>query len=318
MKCRSFFNLSKGVTIFLTLALALCFPSSVSAVETTIVSVSAPNQPIHSGEQFTVNIVVEPGTAIAGMQFDLTFDPLLVTADSVEEGNLLTQDGASTYFNPGEIDNEAGTITGVFGAIISPGQTVSTIGTFATITLTAGTEGGTCPLTLSGVAVGDMDGQSVPVSVVNGEVTINQPPVLNLIGDKSVNEGELLEFTISGTDPDGDVLTYSASNLPQGASFDPESRTFSWTPDEAGTYPDIHFEVTDGSLTDSEDININVNQPYEDWDVNSDGAVNVLDMILAGQHWGKVGLTGWIQEDVNEDGTISVLDMILIGQHWTG
>ena len=56
----------------------------------------------------------------------------------------------------------------------------------------------------------------------------------------------------------------------------------------------------------------------EDWDVSTDGAVNVLDMIRVGQHWDEAGLEGWIREDVNEDGTVNVLDMILIGQHWTG
>jgi hypothetical protein len=54
------------------------------------------------------------------------------------------------------------------------------------------------------------------------------------------------------------------------------------------------------------------------WDVNSDSDVNVLDMILIGQHWGQTGSPGWIPEDVNSDGTVNVLDMIVIGQHWTG
>jgi hypothetical protein len=53
-------------------------------------------------------------------------------------------------------------------------------------------------------------------------------------------------------------------------------------------------------------------------DVNGDGWVNVLDLILVGQHFGESGPLGWIPEDVNEDGQIDVLDMILIGQHWTG
>ena len=94
----------------------------------------------------------------------------------------------------------------------------------------------------------------------SGEV-INRPPVLNAIGDKSVHEGELLEFTISASDPDGDPLTYSASNLPSGASFDAQTRTFSWTPGsgQAGSYPNVHFAVSDGELTDSEDITITVN-----------------------------------------------------------
>ncbi len=53
-----------------------------------------------------------------------------------------------------------------------------------------------------------------------------------------------------------------------------------------------------------------------DCDVNSDGAVNVLDLIMVGQHWSETGAPGWIPEDINEDGTIDVLDNILIGQNW--
>jgi hypothetical protein len=85
----------------------------------------------------------------------------------------------------------------------------------------------------------------------------NQPSVLNPIGNKSASESELLQSTIPTTDPD-DSLTYSASNLPQGASFDPQTRTSSWTPDEAGIYPSAHFETPDSSLIDSEDLIITV------------------------------------------------------------
>lgn len=106
-------------------------------------------------------------------------------------------------------------------------------------------------------AVGDGTHYGDEKSFTTGSV--NQPPVLNPIGDKSVNKGELLQFTIWATDPDDDPLTYSASDLPQGASFDPQTKAFSWTPDEAGTFPNVHFEVSDGELTDSEDITITVN-----------------------------------------------------------
>ena len=319
MKYRNLFNIAKVLPLAVVLTLGLFPPGMASAQETTIVSVSAPSQ-VNSGEQFTVDIVVQPGEAIAGAQFDLAFDQSLVTADGVTEGNLLSQGGATTYFNPGGIDNVAGTINGVAGAIITPGQTISTAGTFVTITLTAGTGGGTCPLTLSAVVVGDINGQPVPVSIVDGEVVINQPPQLNLIGEKSVDEGQLLTFTILATDPDGDPLSYSASNLPSGAAFDAETGTFSWTPrnDQAGTYSNVHFEVSDGEFTDAEDVTITVVKLYEDWDVNGDGTASVLDMILVGQHWGETGLTGWIREDANEDGTVNVLDMIVVGQYWTG
>ena len=55
---------------------------------------------------------------------------------------------------------------------------------------------------------------------------------------------------------------------------------------------------------------------YPPWDVNEDGCVNVLDLILVGQHFGETGPACWIREDVNCDGAINVLDVILIGQHF--
>ncbi|MCG7850591.1 MAG: Ig domain-containing protein [ANME-2 cluster archaeon] len=89
---------------------------------------------------------------------------------------------------------------------------------------------------------------------------INNPPQLAAIGDQIIEEGQTLTFTIFATDLNGDVLTYSDTNLPTGATFNSATRTFSWTPDEnqAGSYQ-VHFEVTDGSLIDAEDVTITVN-----------------------------------------------------------
>ena len=52
------------------------------------------------------------------------------------------------------------------------------------------------------------------------------------------------------------------------------------------------------------------------WDINMNGCINVLDLILVGQHFGETGEHGWIREDVNPDGVINVLDLIIIGQHF--
>ncbi|NQU11193.1 putative Ig domain-containing protein, partial [bacterium] len=89
--------------------------------------------------------------------------------------------------------------------------------------------------------------------------TSNQPPVLNPIGPKSINEGQNLSFVISATDPDSAGLTYTAAGLPNGASFNPSTRTFSWTPavGQAGTYT-VVFAVSDGGLSDSEAVTISV------------------------------------------------------------
>ena len=88
----------------------------------------------------------------------------------------------------------------------------------------------------------------------------NHVPSLNAVGDQQVKEKQPLTFVISGGDPDaGDSLTYSATNLPPGASFDPATRTFAWTPaaGDAGTYPGVVFKVADhAGLSDSESIAI--------------------------------------------------------------
>jgi len=94
----------------------------------------------------------------------------------------------------------------------------------------------------------------------------NNPPVISPVGNKSVNEGQALSFTISATDSDGDVLSYTTNNLPSGASFNENTKTFVWTPtyNQAGTYSNIIFQVSDGKDPVSDSITItvgNINRP---------------------------------------------------------
>ncbi len=85
----------------------------------------------------------------------------------------------------------------------------------------------------------------------------NEAPVLGLIGNQSVNENQELTFTVSATDPEEDILTYSIQGLPAGATF--QNQTFTWTPSyaQSETY-NLTFIVSDSDLTDSEDITITV------------------------------------------------------------
>jgi hypothetical protein len=93
---------------------------------------------------------------------------------------------------------------------------------------------------------------------------VNGAPVFAAGGEsQSVDENRALTFGVSATDPDGDALTYSASGLPAGASFDPATQQFSWTPSytQAGTYT-VTFTASDGtksySLSGSKDVTITV------------------------------------------------------------
>jgi Concanavalin A-like lectin/glucanases superfamily/Putative Ig domain/Cellulase (glycosyl hydrolase family 5) len=88
----------------------------------------------------------------------------------------------------------------------------------------------------------------------------DQPLSLAPIGPKSVTVNQTLNFTVSAMYEDGTNLTYSAEPLPVGATFDPVTRTFNWTPtpDQAGAY-NVTFTVTDGIANDSQMVTITVN-----------------------------------------------------------
>lgn len=92
----------------------------------------------------------------------------------------------------------------------------------------------------------DADGLSSPVYEERYTLVTNRPPDLTVPGAQTGAEGALLEFTVSATDPDGDAITLSAKDLPQGAAFDAATGIFSWTPgfEQAGSYT-VSFITTD-------------------------------------------------------------------------
>ncbi len=69
-------------------------------------------------------------------------------------------------------------------------------------------------------------------------------------------------------------------------------------------------------------VEYTVNQPGDpvdivipDWDVNKDGLVDILDLILVGQNFGKASPSD-PRADVNGDGDINISDLVLVAQHF--
>lgn len=92
---------------------------------------------------------------------------------------------------------------------------------------------------------------------------VNQPPEIVSISNKTIKQGQTLQFTVSAIDLDsGNSLNYAAVNLPQNAQFDPSSGEFSWTPaaNQIGTHK-ITFSVSDGVSVHSQTIAITVLLP---------------------------------------------------------
>ncbi len=119
------------------------------------------------------------------------------------------------------------------------------------------------------VRADDNDGAGIPYVGSINVVNVNDAPVITAIGNKEVYDEFTLEFTVLATDVDaGASLIYSATGLPEGASFDVTTQIFSWTPtdDQWDTYEDIEFRVSDGVLENSENITITVDPAYCDED----------------------------------------------------
>ena len=114
------------------------------------------------------------------------------------------------------------------------------------------------------------------------------PPTLEIIGNKTIDELTLLSFNAVGNDTDGDTLTYTLSGtIPSGASINPSTGAFSWTPTEAQgpspTVNDYTFDVCvdDTTTTTCETIKVTVNEVNQArrWISISNKSVNELALL---------------------------------------
>ena len=364
---------SLPVVLTWLLVLAVCPIGGAFANGVTDVSISPASQTVPAAQTFTVNVAVDPTVPIAGVQLDLTFDPSLLTVNSVTEGNLLNQGGALTVFADGTIDNVAGTVTNVWGAILQQGGSVSTPGVFATFHCTAMAAPGTSLLTLIDVIVGDTEAKGVPVNLAGGSVTVQVLYTLTaqavpaeggtVTGGGAYASGTQVQVTatpandcwhfVNWTGPVADpnsasttvyvdgnkaiaanfalyqyTLTADASppeggSVTGGGTYDcgtdaaiaatPSDgyRFANWTGDAA----DPNSPSTAVHVDADKAVTANFAQCL-DWDVNCDGCVDVLDVVVIGQHMDETGEPGWIRADANRDGLISVLDIVIVGQHF--
>ena len=100
----------------------------------------------------------------------------------------------------------------------------------------------------------------------NFSIEVNNPPVLDPIGDQVVDEHRQLSFTVTASDMDSsDTLNFSLL-APTGASIDPVTGQFTWTPTETqgpGVYPVTVYVNDDGTPNtdgDKEMFYITVNE----------------------------------------------------------
>ena len=118
------------------------------------------------------------------------------------------------------------------------------------------------------IQASDPEGATTELSFNVTVLGINDAPVLSVIPNQTVDEGNLLAFTVSATDQEtaSAAITYSlSSGSPSGASIDATSGAFSWTPSEAqgpGTFTIVVLaaDSADPLVTGSQVFTVTVNE----------------------------------------------------------
>jgi len=127
------------------------------------------------------------------------------------------------------------------------------------------------------IKLADSEGLSAETTMSVTVSDVNRAPQIQSVDPKSVNEGSVLSFTLAATDDDTDNdLTYSIDNLPDGASLDGSSGSFTWTPDydQSGSYT-LQAKVSDGTAESSTTISISVDDVNRAPEISGGGSVTV-------------------------------------------
>ncbi|RKU30447.1 hypothetical protein C6497_04485 [Candidatus Poribacteria bacterium] len=151
---------------------------------------SASEAHLLAGDGFTLNLNAENITDLAGWQADIEFDPNVLEAVEVNEGDFLKSDGASTFFQSGTIDNAAGKITGLSSARIAE-KGVSGTGTVLSVMFMAKT-GGETQVTLENFEFGSITGDIIPTVPVDITITVGEYPAWDVNQDGRVSILDLI------------------------------------------------------------------------------------------------------------------------------
>jgi hypothetical protein len=162
----------KNISIVLGLLIFVVF-GSVAAFADPILNIETPVAPVNVGGTFDVFINVTDAVDLYAFQFDITFDPAILSAQSVAEGPFLPS-GGSTFFIPGTIDNSTGSITFTANTLLGAVSGINDGGRLAELEFQAIGQG-TSPITLSNVLLLDSNFSEISFSTTDGSIRVDNP-----------------------------------------------------------------------------------------------------------------------------------------------
>jgi chitodextrinase len=245
----------------------------VGADSPTIVSIAPASQTVSAETSFTMTVNCSPARPVKGFELKVSFNPSILQATSVSEGDFF--EGYTTFFNPGIINNQAGTIINVYDLIVGQGN-VTTNGSFVTIVFTARSISGSSAVTLYGVQVTN-ETEYINVSVSSASVMVtggSSPPPSPPPSEPPVSppiENAPLGAPVKPVGPA--FIEAGTINIYNSSSFDPE-----------GGRVRLRFDWGDGSFSDwSGFVNSNVSvSSSHSWSTVSRYSVRVIAQDEAG------------------------------------
>jgi general secretion pathway protein D len=137
-------------------------------------TISTSSVPAVIGTPLTVDVLANGVFDLYAFQFDLSWNPALLRAESVGEGPFLPLAG-STIFDGGTIDNTSGRVTLVFDTLSSAISGASGTGVLVSVSFTALAEG-IWPLQFSNLLVLDSSLNDAGITATDGAVSIVSDP----------------------------------------------------------------------------------------------------------------------------------------------
>ena len=131
-------KLANTVFCSLILGLTIAFPSTLSA--DPILNIQPLSLNVQTGDTFEVEVTISEVEDLVGWQFDIGFDPSVLSVNGITEGNFLSGAGPMIFI-PGFIDNVGGTLSMSAAALLGPFDGASGSGLLATISFTALADG---------------------------------------------------------------------------------------------------------------------------------------------------------------------------------
>ncbi len=152
---------------------------------------SATETNLLAGDTFTLNLNAKNITDLAGWQGDISYDPNILEAVEITEGDFLKSDDVDTFYQTGTIENSEGRISGISAARIAEGGVTGT-GTLLSVMFIAKSGGEETQLVLENFEFGTSGGTIIPTVIPKITITVEDYPPWDVNRDGRVSVLDLI------------------------------------------------------------------------------------------------------------------------------